>query len=108
VATTVADAGIESAAPRTTELAMPWPNPSHGAIALEFGLARAGHVELAIYGIDGRRVKVLVQGRARGGRVPALVDGTDERGRAAAPGVFYARLSAEGREFTRKLVRLDR
>jgi flagellar hook assembly protein FlgD len=108
VATAVDVAGVQSAVPRTTALAMPWPNPSRGGIALEFALARAGRVELAIYGIDGRRVKVLAQGEREAGEYRLSWDGTDERGHAAAPGVYYARMSADGREFTRKLVRLDR
>ena len=73
-----------------------------------FSLARAGRVELAIYGVDGRRVKVLVQGEREAGEYRLSWDGTDERGRAAAPGVYYARLGADGRVFTKKLVRLDR
>ena len=108
VATGVTVTGVESAAPRTTALAVPWPNPSREATTLEFGLARAGLVELAIYGIDGRRVKVLAQGEREAGEYRLSWDGSDERGRTAAPGVYYARLRADGREFTKKLVRLDR
>lgn len=108
VATSIHVADVEFAAPLTTSLAQPSPNPSRGAIALGFALARAGRAELAIYGIDGRRIKVLAQGERAAGEYRLSWDGTDERGRAAAPGVYYARLSADGREFTRKLVRLDR
>jgi hypothetical protein len=108
VATSIHVADVESAAPLATALAKPWPNPSRGAIALGFALARAGRAELAIYGIDGRRVKVLSQGEREAGEYRLSWDGTDERGRASAPGVYYARLIADGREFTRKLVRLDR
>jgi len=108
VATDITVTGVEPSAPRTTALAAPWPNPSREGVTLEFGLARAGPVELAIYGIDGRRVKVLAQGERESGEYRLPWDGTDERGRAAAPGVYYARLRADGREFTKKLVRLDR
>ena len=108
VATSIHVTDVESGVPLTTALAIPSPNPSRGAIALGFALARAGRAELAIYGVDGRRVKVLAQGEREAGEYRLSWDGTDERGRAAAPGVYYARLSADGREFTRKLVRLDR
>jgi hypothetical protein len=108
VPTSVHVADVESGTPLTTALAAPSPNPSRGAIALGFALARAGKAELAIYGIDGRRVKVIAQGERAAGEYRLSWDGTDDRGRAAAPGVYYARLIADGREFTRKLVRLDR
>lgn len=108
VATDIVVTGVELAAPRATELAAPWPNPSRDATTIEFGLARAGLVELAVYGVDGRRVKVLAQGEREAGGYRLSWDGTDERGRAAAPGVYYARLRADGRDQTKKLVRLDR
>ncbi len=94
--------------PHATALAPPRPNPSRGSTTLEFSLARSGTVELAIYGVDGRRVKLLAQGACEAGEYRLSWDGTDDRGRAAAPGVYYARLGVDGRVFTRKLVRLDR
>lgn len=108
VATAVAVAGVDPAAPGATALGAPWPNPARGATTLVFGLARPGPVELSIYGVDGRRVKLLAQGVREAGEYRLPWDGTDERGRAAAPGVYYARLKADGRVFTRKLVRLER
>lgn len=108
VASDIEVTGVEREAPRATALAAPWPNPARDATTLEFGLAHAGAVELAIYGIDGRRVKVLAQGEYGAGGYRLSWDGTDDRGRSAAPGVYYARLRADGREFTKKLVRLDR
>ncbi len=108
VTTAIQVADVAGPAPRTTALAAPWPNPSREATTLEFGLARTGAVELSIYGIDGRRVRLLVQGEREAGNYRLNWDGADDRGRSAAPGVYYARLRADGREFTKKLVRLDR
>lgn len=108
VATDITVTGVEASAPRMTELAAPWPNPSRDGTTLEFGLARAGLVELAIYGVDGRRMKILAQGEREAGGYRLSWDGTDERGHAAAPGVYYVRLRADGRDYTKKLVRLDR
>jgi hypothetical protein len=108
VPTAIAVAGVESQAVRATEMSAPWPNPARGGTTIDFALARAGRVELAIYGIDGRLVKTLAQGERETGRYRLPWDGTDDRGQAAAPGVYYARLRADGREFTKKLVRLER
>lgn len=108
VETGIAVTDAPPATARTTSLSAPRPNPSFGHTALEFALERAGRVELAIYGVDGRRVKVLAQGEHEAGEYRLSWDGTDETGSAAAPGVYYARLAAEGRVFAKKLVRLDR
>ena len=61
---------------------------------------------LAIFGIDGRRVRTLASGPRDAGVYRFVWDGRDEAGHDAAPGVYYARMiSAEGR-FGRTLVRL--
>lgn len=81
------------------------PNPSAGrGVALAWHIPRASPVRLEIFTAGGRRVRVLAEGPAAAGRHEAAWDGTDRHGAPVAPGVYLARLSAEGRVTTRSLV----
>ena len=95
------------AVPRATVLLAPRPNPFRGEALLGFSLATAGPVELAIYSVDGRRVRTLARGVREPGVYQLRWDGRDDGGRAVAVGVFYAHLSAGGQRFTQRLVHLE-
>jgi trimeric autotransporter adhesin len=94
------------ATPAATLLLAPAPNPFRGRSTLSYSLARAGQVELDIYGVDGRRVRTLVSGAQAPGVYQVSWDGRDADGNAVGAGVFYARMRAAGREFTKTLVYL--
>src|SRR5439155_18214097 len=55
-------ATAEVAPPTRTLLLAPFPNPASGATSLLFALAQTGAVDLAIYSVDGRRVRSLAHG----------------------------------------------
>ncbi len=61
-------------------------------------------MELAIYSVDGRRVKLL----ANGAHEPSLFrlswNGTDDSGPSVSPGMYCARLMTPEGHFTRTLV----
>ena len=82
------------------------PNPFNPSTELEFVLAEASAVDLAIYDLAGRRVAGLVHERRPAGRHAATWDGRDARGRQAASGVYLARLMAAGQLTETKLVLL--
>src|SRR5262249_48092044 len=70
-------------APRAAAAALlpPWPNPSRGAVAMEFAPpARAGRFELAVFDAAGRRVRALWSGDGAGAARRATWDGRDSRG----------------------------
>jgi hypothetical protein len=83
------------------------PNPFRGETVLRFGLPAEAQVELLIYDITGRRVKTLARGRFEGGRHSVRWNGRDDGGRALAPGLYLARLIADGDHKTRRLVRVE-
>jgi hypothetical protein len=99
---------VEAARPGRTALLGARPNPARGpeGTELEFALAERGPVELAIYGVDGRRVRTLLREERAAGVYRTAWDGRDEAGRRAGSGVYYARLTAGGRRFTHTLVRV--
>ncbi len=82
------------------------PNPFNPSTRLQFNLQHDGDTEVAIY--DSRGILVL---RIRAGRLPAgpaTLDwnGTDQRGRQVASGVYLYRLYQDGRQLgaSRKMV----
>jgi hypothetical protein len=80
------------------------PNPFNPSTTIPFSLSRGGMVELSIYDATGRRVKGLVKGALPAGGHETVWDGTDDRGRSVASGVYFARLGHAGGYATLKLV----
>ena len=91
-------------APTETRLESAQPNPFRGTTALAFSLAQRGAVELAIYAVDGRRMRTLVSAVREPGVYRESWDGTDEQGRATPVGVYYARLTAGKVQMSRAIV----
>lgn len=83
--------------------ARPQPNPSTGRTVFTYGLPRETRVRLAIHAADGRRVRMLREGTTGAGLHAVSWDGLDDDGRRAPPGVYWARLEAEGRHFERQV-----
>lgn len=84
-------------------------NPARagGTTTLRFGLATAGRASLALYDATGRRVRALAGGAYEPGEHAIDWDGRDEAGRAAPPGLYFARFETVGYAATRKLVVQD-
>lgn len=98
-------AGADAARPPAVTALLPAaPNPLHHSTTLAFALERAGPARLAIYAVDGRRVRTLADGPREPGVWRMVWDGRDERGAAVAPGVYWVRLTAAGRDYGSRLV----
>lgn len=100
---------VTQLAPRTLELAAPRPNPARAGspFSLAFGVPieqSGAALELAVYDLAGRLVKVIASGPARAGRATASWDGRDALGARIHGGVYLARLRAGSVTRTRKLV----
>ena len=88
-------------------LAAPVPNPTSGSSQIRFVMPAAGPMELSIYSVDGKRVRVLESGPTRGGAHTATWDGLDASGMKLSSGAYFVRLTAGARSLTRKLVLLN-
>jgi len=86
--------------------ARPAPNPARGPVLLSFRLPRATPVRLAVYGVDGRRVRDLMSGTQPAGSHAVTWDLDDQSGRPVPAGVFFARLEVEGRALTQAIATL--
>jgi len=97
-----------AATPTEVRLLPAAPAPFTTETSIAYSLTVTSQVELAVFGIDGRRVRTLYRGIQPAGvhRVPW--DGTDDHGRAVAAGVYYTHLTAGSQRFGQLLVRLAR
>lgn len=81
------------------------PSPFTTGTRVAFELTAPGRVSLSVYDVSGRRIAELANGvRARGSH-RVTWDGRDASGLQVAGGVYIARLDANGRVTTAKLVR---
>ena len=94
------------AAPSAVRLAQNFPNPFNPSTTIEFATESRAEVRLRIYGVDGTLVRTIVDSALPAGSHTTLWDGTDERGRAVASGVYYYRLDAGAASATRRMVLL--
>jgi flagellar hook assembly protein FlgD len=66
-------------------------------------MPRDGHAEIAVYSIDGRRVRTLISGNVAMGEHSVTWDGTDDSGVHAASGIYFYKLEADGEVTSRKM-----
>lgn len=71
-----------------------YPNPFNPATTIAFDLPSPQPVRLVVYGLDGRLVRRLVQGRLAAGRHEVVWRGRDDQERAVAAGIYLYRLEA--------------
>ncbi len=90
--------------PNRMHLANAVPNPFNPRTVIRFELPRAGHAELAIFDLKGRRVTTLVDGQMTAGNHEVTWQGRDRDGRGIPSGVYLSRLVVGDEVRTRKLV----
>ncbi len=83
--------------------APPSPNPSSGAVAFRYTLPGGGAVSAAVYGLDGRRVRALLDGFAEAGEGVVTWDGRDAGGVPAPAGVYFVRMTQGTRSITSRV-----
>ena len=80
------------------------PNPTASAATIAFRLSTPERVDLAMYDLGGRRVRVLSSGSMTVGTHELVWDGTDDRGRKVPNGVYFTRLRTPSRTALERLV----
>ena len=83
-----------------------YPNPFNPRTNIRMRMDRAGHLELAVYSMQGRRVATLFAGQAAAGSHEFPWNGRDDAGGDVASGVYEVRMNAGERAETLKLVLL--
>ena len=88
-------------------LGVPAPNPARGSTALNYVVPHAGVVKLEVYDAAGKRVPTLIDGTVGAGMGTVIWDGSAENRKRGPPGLYFARLSMEGRVAGRKIMMLE-
>lgn len=83
------------------------PNPLRRSARIRFSIPAGGaageRVRLAVYGLDGRRVRTLVDEPATPGERAAVWDARDSAGSAVPAGIYVCRLTLGNLSLSRKL-----
>lgn len=87
-----------------TALMSPWPNPFNPSVNIPFSLAAEGPVELSIFDVSGRLVRLLVDRPLPAGPHSASWDGRNDAGKTVSSGVYFCRMSAGIHESSHRLV----
>ena len=98
---------LDAALNPTTSLtfAAPYPSPARQLVHFSYALPKAASVDLTVYDIAGREVQHLLRASSQAaGHHHLAWDGRMPGGARAAPGVYMARLSVEGRSIVHRVV----
>lgn len=98
--------GTATGLPHETALMPVAPNPFRNAASLSFALPREAAVDLAVFSLDGRRVRTLAHETRAAGVHSVSWNGTDDRGNRVHPGVYYVRLATPTANFQKSVVML--
>ncbi|MBM3287712.1 MAG: T9SS type A sorting domain-containing protein, partial [Candidatus Eisenbacteria bacterium] len=85
-----------------TSVTLPNPYTTNGAITID--LWEDGPVRAAIYNVRGQKVRDLLDASLSGGAYEFSWDGRDAAGVRVRTGIYYLRISANGSDYTRKLL----
>jgi hypothetical protein len=83
-----------------------YPNPFNTATQIIYYLAETGWIELSIYDLLGRKLKVLFSGQSPAGEFQKVWGGDDLNGRPVASGVYILRLESNEMVLNRKMLLL--
>ena len=92
---------------RPTRLFPNTPNPFNPSTSIGFEMGHEGHALLEVFDARGAHIRTLLDGKQPVGVRRVAWDGTDDERRALASGVYFYRLTVDGRAVeTRKMVLL--
>jgi TolB protein len=74
-----------------------YPNPFNPSTTIRYELQRGSAVKLEVYNVLGNKVKVLVNEMQLSGIHSVVWDGSDHSGQKVASGIYFIRLSQEGK-----------
>ena len=84
----------------------PSPNPFRTAAQFSLTLGAGGPMDLAVYAVDGRRMRTLSSGEHAAGEYRLSWDGRGDAGQTLSAGVYFARLETRGGRWVRPVALL--
>jgi hypothetical protein len=82
------------------------PNPFNPQTKISFAVGRSQRVAVAVYDVNGRRLRELVHRVYEPGTHAIVWDGSDDRGHTLPSGTYFIRISTETSTLTRKAMLL--
>ena len=95
--------GVEPPATYRNEFLQNYPNPFNPVTTIKYSIGSAGLVEIAIFDVEGRRIRTLVSEVEAPGAYTAVWDGRNDLGQALPNGIYFCRLAGPSRS---RVVRL--
>ncbi|MBD3348403.1 MAG: T9SS type A sorting domain-containing protein [Candidatus Eisenbacteria bacterium] len=92
--------------PRDLALMQNVPNPFNPRTSIRYSLPSRSSVRLSVFDVGGRAVRTLVDRDMGPGHYESVWNGKTDSGEDAASGIYFYRLSADGKELARKLILL--
>ena len=90
--------------PVTNMLNQNYPNPFNPETTITFDMSKTANANLSVYNVKGQLVKTLHNGIANFGKNTVVWNGTDNNGNKVTSGLYFYRLSTEGKVETRKMM----
>jgi hypothetical protein len=90
--------------PVTSLLNQNYPNPFNPETTISFDMPKTANANLSIYNVKGQLVKTLLNGKADFGRNSLIWNGKDNNGTSVSSGLYFYRLSTDGKVETRKMM----
>jgi len=99
-------ADVPGAGSAALSFAPPEPNPANDRLRLRWTIPgdAGGPASLAVFGVDGARVRTLTDRAAGAGEHELVWDLRDASGRRVAAGLYFAALDWQGRRLARRVV----
>ena len=98
---------LQTLAVDTTSFALsfsaPWPNPARALARCSFVLPRAAPVQVDVFDIMGRHVRMLASGVLAAGRAELTWDLRDDEGREVATGIYLVHARLEDRTWKERI-----
>ena len=89
--------------PKQIELQQNYPNPFNPTTAITYSLPNSVRVELAVFNLQGQRVKTLVTGFQSAGTYQAVWDGTNKNGMKVTSGIYIYQMIAGNQRLVKKM-----
>ncbi|MDP2982667.1 MAG: SUMF1/EgtB/PvdO family nonheme iron enzyme [Candidatus Latescibacter sp.] len=93
--------------PQSFLLRQNYPNPFNPTTIIPFTLSKPGYCILAVYNIQGQKVRTLIDGYFSTGEHSVRWNGLDDGNRASSAGIYLYQLRVGGKSDTKKMLLLD-
>ena len=90
--------------PKTFAFYQNYPNPFNPNTTIKYQLPKASHINITLYDVLGRIVRVLKDGKQEPGYYSVQWDGIDDFGQQLPSGTYFYRMKTEEFTQTRKLL----